>query len=96
MVWSVIFGLVIGVISAVYRNKWPDRIGMTLAVSGISFPAFALGILLMEIFSVELRLAANGRRLVLEALHSPVDHARRSGCRRDGPLHACFLRGSAP
>ena len=54
MVWSVIFGLVIGVISAVYRNKWPDRIGMTLAVSGISFPAFALGILLMEIFSVEL------------------------------------------
>ena len=33
---------------------------------------------------------------VLEALHSPVDHARRSGCRRDGPLHACLLRGSAP
>ena len=50
----MIFGLVIGVISAVYRNKWPDRIGMTLAVSGISFPAFALGILLMEVFSVEL------------------------------------------
>ncbi len=54
MVWSVVFGLVIGVISAVFRNKWPDRLGMTLAVSGISFPAFALGILLMEIFSVEL------------------------------------------
>ncbi|OLA93183.1 MAG: glutathione ABC transporter permease GsiC [Sutterella sp. 54_7] len=43
MVWSVIFGLVIGVISAVYRNKWPDRIGMTLAVSGISFPSITLG-----------------------------------------------------
>ena len=54
MFWSVIFGLVIGVVSAVFRNKWPDRLGMTLAVSGISFPAFALGILLMEIFSVEL------------------------------------------
>ncbi len=54
MFWSVVFGLVIGVISAVFRNKWPDRLGMTLAVSGISFPAFALGILLMEIFSVEL------------------------------------------
>ena len=52
MFWSVVFGLVIGVISAVFRNKWPDRLGMTLAVSGISFPAFALGILLMEIFSV--------------------------------------------
>jgi len=54
MVWSVIFGMAIGIASAVWRNRWPDRLGMTLAVSGISFPAFALGILLMQIFSVEL------------------------------------------
>jgi glutathione transport system permease protein len=54
MVWSVIFGMAIGIASAVYRNRWPDRLGMTLAVSGISFPAFALGMLLMEIFSVYL------------------------------------------
>lgn len=54
MGWSVVFGLAAGVISAVYRNRWPDRLCMTIAVSGISFPAFALGILLMEIFSVEL------------------------------------------
>lgn len=54
MVWSVIFGMTIGIVSAVWRNKWPDRLGMTLAVSGISFPAFALGMLLMQIFSVNL------------------------------------------
>jgi len=54
MGWSVAFGLVIGVLSAVGRNRWPDRIGMTLAISGISFPAFALGLLLMEVFSVKL------------------------------------------
>ena len=54
MVWAVAFGLVVGIVSAVYRNRWPDRIGMTLAVSGISFPAFALGMLLMQIFSVQL------------------------------------------
>lgn len=54
MLWSVIFGLVVGVISAVWRNKTPDRLGMTLAVSGISFPAFALGMVLMQIFSVQL------------------------------------------
>lgn len=54
MVWSVIFGLTIGVVSAVWRNRWPDRLGMALAVSGISFPAFALGMLLMQVFSVEL------------------------------------------
>lgn len=54
MVWAVVFGLFIGIVSAVWRNKWPDRLGMTLAVSGISFPAFALGMLLMELFSVKL------------------------------------------
>lgn len=54
MVWSTLFGLIIGILSAVYRNRWPDRIGMTIAVSGISFPAFALGMMLMQVFSVKL------------------------------------------
>jgi glutathione transport system permease protein len=54
MAWAVLFGMGIGIASAVYRNQWPDRLGMTLAVSGISFPAFALGMVLMEIFSVGL------------------------------------------
>lgn len=54
MVWAVTFGMTIGVVSAVFRNQWPDRLGMTIAVSGISFPAFALGMLLMQLFSVQL------------------------------------------
>jgi glutathione transport system permease protein len=54
MSWAVIFGMAIGVVSAVFRNEWPDRLGMTIAVSGISFPAFALGMLLMQVFSVQL------------------------------------------
>lgn len=54
MVWAVIFGMGIGICSAVWRNKWPDRLGMTIAVSGISFPSFALGIMLIQLFSVEL------------------------------------------
>ncbi|KVZ54009.1 glutathione ABC transporter permease [Burkholderia ubonensis] len=54
MGWATLFGMAIGIASAVWRNRWPDRVGMTLAVSGISFPAFALGMLLMEIFSVKL------------------------------------------
>ncbi|MDN4017918.1 glutathione ABC transporter permease GsiC [Zwartia panacis] len=53
MAWSVLFGMGIGICSAVWRNRWPDRLGMTLAVSGISFPAFALGMILMQIFSVQ-------------------------------------------
>lgn len=52
MAWSVIFGLVIGVVSAIWRNTWPDRLFMTLAVSGISLPAFAFGMLLIQVFAV--------------------------------------------
>ncbi len=54
MGWAVVLGMSIGVVSAVFRNEWPDRLGMTIAVSGISFPAFALGMLLMQVFSVQL------------------------------------------
>ncbi|HIH4658005.1 TPA: glutathione ABC transporter permease GsiC [Salmonella enterica] len=54
MIWAVLFGMAIGIAAAVWRNRWPDRVGMTLAVTGISFPAFALGKLLMQIFSVDL------------------------------------------
>ena len=54
MAWAVLFGMTAGIIAAVWRNHWPDRLSMTLAVTGISFPAFALGMLLMQIFSVEL------------------------------------------
>jgi len=54
MAWAVLFGLGAGIVAAVWRNRWPDKLGMTLAVTGISFPAFALGMLLMQIFSVKL------------------------------------------
>src|SRR5438093_8364339 len=73
MSWSVLFGMIIGVLSAVWRNRWPDRVGMTLAVSGISFPAFALGMVLMQIFAVQLNWlptvgAATWRHYILPSL----------------------------
>src|SRR5436190_10428453 len=54
MAWSVVIGMAIGIVSAVWRNRWPDQVGMAFAVSGISFPAFALGMVLMQVFSVQL------------------------------------------
>jgi glutathione transport system permease protein len=54
MAWSVLFGLAIGIASAVFRSRWPDRLGMALAISGISLPSFALGMLLIEVFAVQL------------------------------------------
>ncbi len=54
MGWAVIMGVFIGIISAINRNKWPDHVGMITAISGISIPGFWLGLVLIQIFSVEL------------------------------------------
>ncbi|MED4911253.1 ABC transporter permease subunit [Brevibacillus centrosporus] len=52
--WALVLGLVIGTISAVFRNKWPDFLGMLTAISGISLPGFWLGLILIQVFSVQL------------------------------------------
>ncbi|WP_054704033.1 ABC transporter permease subunit [Bacillus sp. JCM 19041] len=54
MGWALFLGLLIGTISAVYKNKFPDYAGMLTAVSGISIPNFWLGLLLIQLFSVQL------------------------------------------
>jgi len=51
---------VIGVLSAINKNKWPDYFGMVTAVSGISIPGFWLGLLLIQLFSVQLGLFPTG------------------------------------
>jgi glutathione transport system permease protein len=54
MAWATVFGLIIGVSSAVRRGRWQDHGGMLVAVSGISLPSFWLGLLLIDWFSVRL------------------------------------------
>ncbi len=60
MIWSTILGLLIGVLSAVKRGGWQDYLGMIVAVSGISFPVFWLGLLLINQFSVTLQWLPTG------------------------------------
>ena len=52
--FALLIGLPAGVLSAVYRNRWPDRLGMVLALIGVCVPNFWLGVLLMLLFSLEL------------------------------------------
>jgi glutathione transport system permease protein len=54
MGWSMVAGVAIGVISGVKRGRWEDQAGMVLAISGVSFPGFWLGLLLISLFSVHL------------------------------------------
>ncbi len=60
MIWATAAGIAIGVVSGVARGRWFDQAGMALAVSGISFPAFWLGLLLIDLFSVRLHWFPTG------------------------------------
>ena len=54
MVWAVFAGLFFGVLAATKRGKWQDQIAMFCATTGISMPSFWLGLMLIELFSVQL------------------------------------------
>jgi peptide/nickel transport system permease protein len=47
---ELIIGGAIGAISAVYRYRWPDRIGMALTLVALSLPGFWFGLVLLFIF----------------------------------------------
>ena len=54
--FSILIGIPLGIISAVHRNTWKDYSASLIAFIGISIPAFFLGIVLIMIFSLNLRL----------------------------------------
>lgn len=55
LAWSSVVGILLGVWSGRNRSKWQDYTGMTIAVSGISFPTFWIGFMLIIVFSVNLK-----------------------------------------
>ena len=56
MLIAVFFGLILGVIAALYRTRWPDHVAMVIAVFGISVPSFILATLLINFLAVELKI----------------------------------------
>jgi glutathione transport system permease protein len=51
---ATVVGIAMGVISALFRGRWPDHLVTLLALLGISIPVFWLGLLMMNLFAVEL------------------------------------------
>ena len=54
MVVSVLVGIPLGVLSALYRNSWLDHVLRIITVSGLAIASFWLGIMLQLLFSMEL------------------------------------------
>ena len=62
MVVSVLLGIPLGVVSALYRNTWLDHVLRIVTVSGLAIASFWLGIMLQLLFSMALGWAPlNGR-----------------------------------
>ncbi len=58
-VFSLLFALAVsvplGVLAAVFRNGWIDRLALTIAVVGQALPNFFFALLLIMLFSIQLR-----------------------------------------
>lgn len=53
LVLGVTFGVIFGVIAALYHNRWPDYVSMILAIIGISVPNFILATVMIQYVAVE-------------------------------------------
>jgi peptide/nickel transport system permease protein len=60
---ALLFGIPIGVVSAVWRNSWMDSASRVWALVGVSMPIFWLGVMLAWFFGVQLRWLPTGFRL---------------------------------
>ena len=53
--WAAVLGVTLGVVSARYPRRWPDRAATALAVSGVAVPVYWSGLLLIWLLSIGLR-----------------------------------------
>jgi peptide/nickel transport system permease protein len=58
---AMLVGIPLGVVAALNRGRFLDRVAGTIAVLGIATPSFWLGIVLIFLFSVELGWLPSGR-----------------------------------
>lgn len=65
MVFAVLFGLTVGIISAVKKNTVFDYAGMMSALVGVSMPIFWLGLVLILVFSLILHWLPVAGRITL-------------------------------
>jgi ABC-type dipeptide/oligopeptide/nickel transport system permease component len=52
---AIAVGIPMGVVSALYRNRWADHVAMFITTFGISVPNFVLGLMLILLFSLTLQ-----------------------------------------
>jgi peptide/nickel transport system permease protein len=68
---AILFGVPIGIVSAVWRNSLMDSLSRVWALTGVSMPIFWLGVMLAWLFGVQLRWLPTGFRLDSASTYEP-------------------------
>ena len=55
LVFAIVVGTALGIVAALNHRTWIDTLAVAIALVGVSVPSFWLGLLLILVFSVELR-----------------------------------------
>lgn len=69
---AVAVGIPLGLVTAVWRNRWPDYLSQVLAIGAISMPRFFLGLLLQLCFAMWLLWLPLGGRLPIIVIPPPT------------------------
>lgn len=57
---TLLLGIPLGILAALRRDSWVDRLAIGVSVAGLSLPNFVVGILLILLFGVSLALLPTG------------------------------------
>ncbi|WP_300682867.1 ABC transporter permease [Nocardioides sp.] len=60
IIGALVIGLVLGIVAALYRDRWPDQIIRFISMAGIAMPSFWLALLLIQYLAVEHQIFPNG------------------------------------
>lgn len=72
MLIAVAVGIPLGLVTAVWRNRWPDYLAQVAAIGAISMPRFFLGLLLQLCFAMWLMWLPLGGRLPIVVIPPPT------------------------
>lgn len=71
MGFAILVGIPLGIVTAVWRNRWPDYVSQIFAIGAISMPRFFLGLLLQLCFAMWLFWLPLGGRLPIIVIPPP-------------------------
>lgn len=54
LIIAVVFATLLGVVAAIYRDRWPDQAIRLLSIASLSTPSFWLAVLLIQLFTLTL------------------------------------------